>query len=398
MKRFILLPVTALALMSCQANAATTTIKVPKAAVVAAFNTALQGTQIVLDNYGKKKGTSWLSQQSYILLPNGKKISFSIPESTIKVTKKRRWKHYINDLRSQSIQVTAPGNTLSFDIAFESQGEEIKGKCLRKGKECKLKMERDIHLNNALFAISAVPTALDGSISYRSPKASFKADLKIPNRLCKTFKKLCGKIENAIYKKLQARINGELKKALGRADVRKKVAAAVRKTLNGKLTGLLKARLGGYAPPQWSIIKVTPKGSNYEIVIKHPDVIGAGSVTIKGFKIKKASARMTCPGNIDYQATIATTGKVSGKVWIEYTLPGAAYKKGPVRAWKMNKAGTATSLLSHPWKGKPKKWQGGTARLVVQWKGSNGKTYTIRSKPVKFKRYCQLGITNKIKF
>ncbi len=394
MKKLTLIPVAALALLGMQAQAATTTIKIPKAAVVSAFNTALQSTQVRLDNYGKRQGSSWLATQSYVLLPNGKKVVFKIPESVIKINKRRQWKHYVDDMRSQSIQASAPGSALVFDIRFESQGREIKGKCLRKGKPCKLKMNRDIELNNANLRVSAVPTALDGSISYRSPKVKFAADLSIPNKLCKTFKKLCGKIENAIYKKAGPAVESRIRKALDRADIRKAVAKRVRQLLGGQIANMLKGKLGGYVPKQWSITKVAVSGNAYVLTIKHPDVINGNSVKIKAFKVKKPKASMTCPGNIDFSATIVTTGKVKGNVWLEYVSPKAG--KGATLKWQMPKAGAATSTLTQKgWKSTLNMWRSGSTRLVVTWKGTNGKTYTIKSKPVKFSRRCQLPIKNK---
>ena len=122
----------ALVLPGTGVRAETADIKVPKAAVSTAFNAALASMKIKLDNYGAKRGTSWLDQQSYIVMPGGGTKKFSLPESEYDIGAYRKLKHYIEDMTTNSLNAVVIGDRIVLTVAFESQGEEIKGKCVRR--------------------------------------------------------------------------------------------------------------------------------------------------------------------------------------------------------------------------------------------------------------------------
>ncbi len=180
-------------LVNSPAHAKTVRVPIPKSVVSTAFNAALSSTKIHLDNYGSKRGTTWHKDTSYILFPNGVKKSIPIPEYTFKVTKFRQLKYYIDDMNTSSIKSTINGSRIKTNLYFESQGEEVKAKCIRrrlkKWKECSLKMERDIHLNNSILSMSLKPVAYKGSISYANPVVDFKTDLRISSKLCQTLQR-----------------------------------------------------------------------------------------------------------------------------------------------------------------------------------------------------------------
>ncbi len=236
-------------------------VTIPKAVVVTAFNTALASMKVVLHNYGKKKGTSWLNDRSHIRLPTGGKWPFEIPEYTHNIGKFRKLKYYLNQLESATIQATIVGNRIQVDVRFESQGEEIKAKCIRrlfrKWGECTLKMERDIHLNNTLLSISFVPVAYGGSISYASPKVTFKTDVKIANRLCQAFKGICGAIEKTINKKLSSRIVSTARAAFNHPKMKQQVANKL-KSAPG-LRNYLDGR---------KVLRVESKGNNFVVTVE----------------------------------------------------------------------------------------------------------------------------------
>lgn len=401
----------ALGATAVQAAQETVQITIPKAAVAAAFNTALQGTQIRLDNYrgkdpikkksGNKANVSWLSQESYIRLPNGKTFKFNIPEQERQVGSLKRYlRHYVSDFNSQSIQVGAHGTGLDLTIHFESQGREIKGKCIvwRPGQQkwttCKNKLDRDMQLDNAWAKLHLVPVAYKGGITYKklsTNSVDFKGDLKVLSKLCSLANQQCQTIGNAIYNQLRGKVRQQMAAGLNREQVRARVAA------------LVKARLSQYVDAQWTITKVASQGSNFIVTVTRPAVIGANTVTISHFNVKQKKASVTCPGKVDFTATLIAKHPVKGKAWLEYLSPkqGASAK----RNLSIPKTGSATSTLSQAWDrpAKPGGLNGmnlqskapgsgyatGKTRLVIQWKGSNGKTYTKKSQPVSFQRKCK---------
>ncbi|NES77526.1 MULTISPECIES: hypothetical protein [Okeania] len=249
--------------LNLPAYAKTVNVTVPKTAVAIAFNTAFSSTKVHLDNYGKKHGSSWHQDSSYVLLPNGAKESFLIPEYKHKVTKFRQLKYYIDNMNTSSIQATINGSRIQATARFESQGEEIKAKCVRRrfGKwgECKLKMERDIHLNNSILSMSLIPVAYNGSISYANPKVDFKTDLRIPNKLCQAFKGICSRIQNKIKGELTKNIETQLANGLNNPKVKDKVANSVKKSLA--------SRLGQYK--NWKITKVSSNGNNFILNLRN---------------------------------------------------------------------------------------------------------------------------------
>jgi len=360
-------------------QAETVDIPVPKAAVVAAFNTALGGTKLHLDNYGSKQGTSWLSQSSYIILPDGSKKKFNISEQTTKVTNRRFWRHYINDFNTKNINVIANGNKLEMTAYFESQGEEIKGKCIKaklisnKKVECKLKMERDIHLNNSQIMISLKPIAYNGSISFSNASATFKTDLKIPNKICQVFNGLCGKIENFIKFKIRSSVENTVKNELNKPGIKKAVANKVKSLLKNKID------------PKWKVIKISSNSNKYIVRVQRPDTIDKNTVSISSFKALKKNANIKCPGNIDFNATIKTKTKVSGKFWLEFENG----KKSNTHNWNMSGKGSQTSKVSRSWNAKNFKANSGWTRMALTWKDKKGKKYSKKSSKATFKRTCK---------
>ncbi|MEM7725272.1 MAG: hypothetical protein AAF208_02740 [Cyanobacteria bacterium P01_A01_bin.45] len=244
-------------LLNSAAHAKSVEVPIPKAVVSTAFNAALNSTKVRLDNYGKKRGTTWHKDSSGILLPNGAKKPFSIPEYKFKVTKTRQLKYYVDDMNTSSMQTTINGSRIETTLNFESQGEEVIAKCIRKRfgkwKECSLKMERDIHLNNSRLSMSFIPVAYNGSISYKNPVVDFKTDVRIANKLCRTFKGICKSIEGRVNRELTNNIENKFTTGLNSSTVRAKVANSVKNSLH--------SRLGRYK--NWKIVSIKSRGNKY---------------------------------------------------------------------------------------------------------------------------------------
>ena len=382
------------------ASTETVTVKIPKAVVVSAFNQFIQGTEIHVNNYGPKKGSgknlSWLSQQSAIHLPTGDELSFDIPEQVTTLKKKsdghviRIWRHYINDLNSSQINMTQHGDRLRLTIDFESQGEEIKGKC-SKAKGAKHKkwvgciptnMERDGELNNARLTIDLKPAAYQGGIAYEPLSASdvdFQADLSFNSIWCNApiSGQICGMVEDQVYSTLRQRVRQAVRQVLNQA--------------RGNVAGSVKSLIDEIQP-NWQVTKVSSSGSDFAVTVQRPAMVGANTVSIKAFKVKQPKAAMNCPGKVPFTATVAATHPVKGSLWLEYLapVPGTSGKLN----WNMPKKGSSTSTVEQWWNQKaslPVKYVTGKTRLVVSWKGSDGKTYIRKSAPVTFQRSCTSG-------
>ncbi|WP_438034687.1 hypothetical protein [Sorangium sp. So ce204] len=247
------------------ARAETVEIAVPKAAVAAALNVALSSVRIHVDNYGDRHGTSWHEDSSYILLPDGSRRRFSIPEYTYKVTRFRQLKYYIDDFNTESIQASVTGNRMEIRIAFENHGEEIKARCVRRRlgrwNECTLDIERDIHMSNAFISVSAEPVAHKGSISIDNVAAEFKTDINIANRLCRVFRGVCGAIERKVRNELTNQIEELVRDSLSTQGARDAVANAVRRA----------ASIRSYIDPAWKVTRVVSRGGNFVVTVERPD-------------------------------------------------------------------------------------------------------------------------------
>lgn len=368
----------ALVLPGTGVRAETADIKVPKAVVSTAFNAALASMKIKLDNYGAKHGTSWLDQQSYIVMPGGGTKKFSLPESEYDIGSYRKLKHYIEDMTTNSLNAVVMGDRIVLTVAFENQGEEIKGKCVRRlfGKwdECSLDMERDIHLDNARIEMSVVPIAYKGSVSIGDPKVDFKTDIKIASKLCQAFSGICGKIENRIKGEVTKGIEAAALAQLKSGGVRDSVANGVRNAVPFK----------SLIDPKWTVKSVKSQGSNFVVTVERPDTIDEHSVSALSLKPVVANQTTACPANVKLAATIKMKHSVAGSGKLTYEDGSTSNTFN----WQAKKGQAVTSVVSRTIKGQPGKTTKGTAVMKLSWKGTDGKTYTRQSNVAKFSVTC----------
>lgn len=364
-------------------------IPVPKAIVAAAFDKALGTMTARVHNYGSKHGSgsgiTWHDDASHVLLPTGSKVEFPVPEYVFNVpgtNKTRKLKYYVNDLKTQSIDAGVAGSRIDIRVGFESAGEEVKVRCIRrlfgKWKECSLDMERDIHLNNAGLDISLKPVAHKGSISFATVTAGsdvvFDADIKIANKLCKAFKGVCGWIEDKIEGKLTPTIEKAVAAQLNKASVRDKVATGIRDSLADS----------GLVDPAWKVTSVTASGNNFIVRVERPVVIDGSSVKKLTLAPVKAHVTATCPATVQLKATIEMKHTVSGTGYLSYENGS---KSGTFN-WSAGKGQTVTSTLSRQFVGNPGQTKNGWATMHLSWKGSDGKTKTKVSNQANFTVTC----------
>lgn len=381
------LALSSIPMLSSSSYAETANIPVPKAAVATAFNAVLNSTKIHLDNFGPKNGTSWLKNQSYILLPTGSKKSFPIPDYTFEITPWRKLKYYVNDMNTNSMQVTVNGNRLNADAYFESQGEEIQARCIRRvlgdWGECTLDMERDIHLDNAVLSMSLVPIAYKGSISYSAPKVSFKTDVKIANKLCQAFKGVCGWLENKIKQEMTQTIGSEAKSRLDENGMKQMVADQVRNAPG----------IRNLIDPKWKVTQVTSQGSHFIVTVERPDQIDEASVIQLSLKPAQSQITSSCPAKVELDATIEMKHTVAGTGFLVYENG----QKSSTFDWNAKKGSTVTSSVTRTFDGKPGTTSNGSAVMYIQWKGSDGKTYEKTSNKATFSVKCTQSVSDKIK-
>jgi len=312
------------ALAPSAALAETVDISVPKSVISAAFNVALSSTSVKLDNYGPKNGTSWHKDSSYVLLPGGSKKPFSIREQTFNVTKWRKLRHYIDDMRTSNIQASVNGDRIDVSVFFESQGEEVKGKCIRRRlgnwKECNLRLERDIHLNNAQILVSLTPVAYDGTISFANAKASFKTDIKIANKLCKAFSGICGWIEGKIKNQLTSQIEGPFNSQLNSSKVRTAVANSIKNN----------AAYKAIIDPSWKVTKVASSGSNFIVTVTRPDA--------KPYSVdlRVTQQGVSCPKRVEVRAFIKYRRPATAK--FRFKVNGELSELVEIKARKLNRS------------------------------------------------------------
>ncbi|VAW73585.1 hypothetical protein MNBD_GAMMA12-883 [hydrothermal vent metagenome] len=193
------------ALLTSSAFARTFDVKIPISRALNAFNIALNGVKIHLNTLGPKRGTSWYRNTSFVSI-YGRRFNINIrdiPERSI--TRRRKWRVYINNVNSKSIRTSLSQNRINLNIQFESEGREIVGRCLydppgrrRSWRECRNRFSRDAHVNDARVKISFIPTAKSGTISLRNVTAKVDFNLRPTTRLCKLIKRKCESISNSI--------------------------------------------------------------------------------------------------------------------------------------------------------------------------------------------------------
>ncbi|MEL6164102.1 MAG: hypothetical protein AAFR37_10185 [Cyanobacteria bacterium J06628_3] len=232
-------------------------VSVPKGVVRKAFNSALSSTRVRLDNYGKKGGTTGHKNSSYILYPNGNKKSVSIPDYRFNVNSRRQLRYYVDAMNTSSVRTNANGKGFKTILNFESQGEEIKTKCIRKRfrkwKPCLLKMEKDAHLNNSKLSMSFIPVAYKGSISYKNPVVNFQTNIITNKNLCTKIKGFCKHIRGRVKNEFTRKVETSFKSGLNNPQVKAKVAKSVKNSLRNHLG----------KRNNWRIVSIRSQGNNF---------------------------------------------------------------------------------------------------------------------------------------
>ncbi len=323
----------------------------PKTRVVAAANQLFSGMDMKIDNYGGKKKSQWYRQESFMTLPTGQTIRFDVPRFHMVLATpvgRRYWHYFINDFGLDRTRLTAGEKGLKLVMDFESAGNEIKGKCTRRtfnGKDnCDYRGPRDIQVDNARAVVKLRPAAVNGRFGFapiRPQDIHFSADIKLPDRLCRTLNALkwlsyasgglaesiaigqgqnyCQKMHQVMAKQMQQVVSSQLTAALNRPAIRKQMAAY--------MTEQLQLPVAKNQP----VAKVTEKGSTYRIVLadtqgkkpgSHPPAAPPRApgkpkttpkprppVSIVSFEANPKVLIGQCPGKIEFSGRIRSLRK-----------------------------------------------------------------------------------------
>lgn len=376
-------------------------LKLDKAAVVSAMNTALMGTEINFDNYGSRHGNSWHTNNSYIRMPNGKQYNFNIKEHSVTVkgaiTKKvwRRYKAYVNDIASSSVSVKPEGNALKLRVDFESAGSEALVRCLNgKNHVCKIEpLKKTVQLNNLTTSAVLKPVKFENSISFaKNPKVAVNFDLKFDSKLLNAASAIANKytgyksqLKELAAQKMQTALN----------QYRSTVATKLKKLINDKAANAV-AKIPGVGNQAQQILKnlkvtkVSTSGNKYLVEVSFPDPIGKHSLAIKSLKPTYKNQTMQCPANVDFKATIHTQYALKGQVWLE-NEDGSKTKK---INWNNGKNQTTSSIINRSWKAQGYNKKNGWSKMVITYKDQQGKSYTKKSNKVQFSLTCSKTPTN----
>lgn len=374
----VIMTLAGVVVLEAPALAETREIPIPEDLLAQALSSAIGASEIHLDNFGRRRGTSWLEDESYLELPDGTREEFSIPEYTFEVTRFRRIRYYVNDLNSSTIQASIDGSRIALEIGFESEGEEIQARCIvrraRRWRECSLDIERDVHLNDSVLTVRVRPVAYNGSISFADPIAAFETDVRIPNRLCRLFSGICEAIERTIDQKLTEKIQNEVESRLDRAPVKAAVAAAVREAPG--VRDLL--------DPSWRVTQVESSGSNFIVTVERPDQVDADSVESLFLTPVQEQVTGTCPLTVRFLATVDVDEAVHGTGYLAFESGG----RSPSFSWSAGEGRTLTSEVSRTFVGAAGQLHSGWAEMVLGWQGTDGRKFTKTSNRAEFDVHC----------
>jgi len=267
---------------------------------------------------------------------------------------------------------------IGVELSFESTGEELKAKCIRrrfgKWKECTLDIERDVHINDATISVRVTPVAYQNSISFKNPTADFRFKVRVANKTCQALGKICDAIEKAIQGKVRKGVEEAVARKLGESTTGKAVADAVRKSM----------LVQSFLKPSWKVRKISSNGGGYVVTIERPDTLDQSSVTRIDLVPIRASTTASCPVKVDFDATIKMRHTVSGSGFLIYE----SGERSPKFSWNAHKGQTVSSRISRTVAGQAgAKLQGWVVMRVV-WQGTNGKTYTRDSNQAVFSVTC----------
>ncbi|MCY7273370.1 MAG: hypothetical protein LH702_06395 [Phormidesmis sp. CAN_BIN44] len=163
-------------------------VRVPVQLIVPLVNNAIQGTQLHLNNFGAKHGSSWhKANDSFVRLPStlgGSFFPLNVPEGVkdldcgILCPDLGDAKLYVQDWNLNGLQVDWQSPTFKLGLLMESAGREIKG--FHTGALTSLGDNGvpDVEVDNARMDVYLRPIAANGRLSYTVTRVDFNANIQ----------------------------------------------------------------------------------------------------------------------------------------------------------------------------------------------------------------------------
>ncbi|MET1412054.1 hypothetical protein ABVF61_07305 [Roseibium sp. HPY-6] len=112
-------------------------------------------------------------------------------------------------------------------------------------------------------------------------------------------------------------------------------------------------------------------------------------IEVVSFRSHKRRYSGSCPAKVAFKAKVETTGKLSGKVWLEHE-DGSTSKK---TSWSMARAGSASSTLTRLVRADDANGRL-RSKLVLRYRDANGKKRTVKSRAATYGVTCKRGLTS----
>ncbi|WP_298469990.1 hypothetical protein [uncultured Erythrobacter sp.] len=213
-----------------QTRTQTQTFTIQKSAIQNVLNQQLSRTRIHIDNLGARNGGSFLQQDSYVALRVGNNAEvvsrFNVPEQSITINQAggRHLRFYISDFNTSSIRASLAAqrnSNLNLQFNFESSGSEVQGKCVtrrgvirRRWEECRLDVNRNANINNAILRVWAPVIVRNGRLTYGEVKANFRSSVSLDNRLCNIARRSCNSISDKVEEDIAYSVVPQIKSSL----------------------------------------------------------------------------------------------------------------------------------------------------------------------------------------
>ncbi|KAB2851382.1 MAG: hypothetical protein F9K44_01770 [Hyphomicrobiaceae bacterium] len=198
------------------------TTRVPMATIATTIQSVLRGTQVHLNNYGRRHGNSWHKpNDSFVRLSaalGGREARLTLPE--VRGPAGRRY--YVNDFNLSSVDASASGSAISLVLQFESRGIELKGRCSGNITCFGASDDAapDFNINNARLLIPLVPVRHGGDLAYATVNATFSATVD--------GRGLGELIEGLVQRTIKREVEQAVEGQLNSADVRNRIASELR--------------------------------------------------------------------------------------------------------------------------------------------------------------------------
>ena len=352
------------------AAAETATVPIPRETLRQAFADAFGQADLKLDNFGPKQGNSWLQQQSHLRIGT-ETVPLSLPHLQFELnvgTALRKWFFYLDEIHADSMSVDWKDNQrLRLRIRLEKEGEEIKGRCIRRKidgdwKECAGIVDRDGHIRRAgglpRFDLHFRPVAYEGGLAPAADIGAhtLKGGVFFSSQFC-NFSALCGALTasfNSIYVPGLPKWTAE---ALATPGARRAVARRTRQRLAPVVEQAILQK-DKAKPTSWEITGLKYENDRFVATVSYtlppPRMPLPKKAQIVPFvqkaetTVKPATYRDRCPARfvVEGRVKVAYPGKIS------YRYVTDRGERSGLRQKAFIKAGTYTLA---PWQHTPKR-------------------------------------------